>query len=135
MSSRTGTFRPMARAAAALALACGGLTAGVGPAAAATAHPAATAAHPAADTTSRVEFHKWTTQADFASGTGNGVEDLSGDRTGIDIAATAGSLTYKDAYLHTTRTYGYATWISPVQAPSFGATELVASWDAQTPAG
>ncbi|MBY8882832.1 C39 family peptidase [Actinacidiphila acidipaludis] len=143
MSARTGTFRShlarctlgrrspagaLARAAAALTLAVAGVSAGAAPAGAAIAHPAA-------DAGSRVDFHKWTTPADFAAGTGSGVEELPGDRAGIDIASTVGSTTYKDAYLHTTKTYDYATWTSPAHALTFGATEVVASWDAQTPAG
>jgi hypothetical protein len=112
-----------ARAAAALVLSLGALAAGVAhPASAATAEP-------------RVEFHKWTTQADFASGTADGVEALPGDRAGIDLSATVGTLKYKDAYLHTTKTYDYATWTSPVRTLPFGATEIVPSWNAQTPDG
>ncbi|SEO05044.1 C39 family peptidase [Actinacidiphila rubida] len=140
--------RRAARAAAALVLSVAGLAAGAAPATAtgngtragrpagAAAHtPAPSAAGAAAAAASRVDFHKWTTPDDFASGTANGVEDLPGDRAGIDISGTVGSLAYKDAYLHTTKTYGYATWTSPVHAPAFGATEVVASWNAQTPAG
>ncbi|MFD0633425.1 C39 family peptidase [Catenulispora yoronensis] len=82
-----------------------------------------------------VNFHKWTTQADFQSGTVNGVTALDGDRQGIVISNTVGSLRYKDAYLHTTKTYAYSTWTSPSYVPGFGATEVVSSWSAQTPAG
>ena len=91
----------------------------------------------AATAAERVNFHKWTTQADFQSGTAAGVTALSGDRQGIAIAGsgTVGTIRYKDAYLHTTKTYAYSTWTSPSYSPGFGATELVSSWDAQTPAG
>lgn len=90
---------------------------------------------PAAATAERVNFHKWTTQADFQSGTAAGVTALAGDRQGIAISGTVGTLRYKDAYLHTTNTYAYSAWTSPTYSPGFGATELVSSWDAQTPAG
>ncbi len=137
MSSRTGTLTPyrlrrLARIAAALALSVCALTAGAAPAGARSGHALP---HPAADAAGQVEFHKWTTQTDFASGTANGVEELAGDRTGIDISGVAGSLAYKDAYLHTKKTYDYAMWTSPVRQLAFGATELVSSWNAQTPAG
>lgn len=125
------------RLAAALVLSAGALAAGSA-APAAAARPsggAASAVRPAATADTRVDFHKWTAQADFAAGTANGVAVLSGDRAGIDIASSAGSLTYKDAYLHTKKTYDYATWTSPVHQLAFGATEMVASWDAVTPAG
>lgn len=83
----------------------------------------------------RVNFHKWTTQADFQAGTSNGVTALAGDRQGIAITGTVGTYRYKDPYLHTTNTWAYSTWTSPSYTPGFGATELVASWNAQTPAG
>jgi hypothetical protein len=100
---------------------------------------AGTPAHAATAATAaeRVNFHKWTTQADFQSGTAAGVTALTGDRQGITISGsgTVGTLRYKDTYLHTTKTYAYSTWTSPSYSPGFGATELVSSWDAQTPAG
>ena len=93
------------------------------------------AASPAATAAPRVDFHKWTTLADFQSGTAAGVTELAGDRNGIQIAAPIGTISYHDAVLHTTKTYAYSTWTSPVRTLTFGATELVSSWDAQTPAG
>ncbi|MFI1098492.1 C39 family peptidase [Streptomyces sp. NPDC020917] len=134
MSARTAMsplHRPgrLARAAAALVLSIGALAAGAAHAASASPAPSASPSG------SRVDFHKWTTQADFAAGTADGVEQLAGDRMGIDVSAAVGTLKYKDAYLHTTKTYDYATWTSPVHAVAFGATEIVPSWNAQTPAG
>ncbi len=35
----------------------------------------------------------------------------------------------------TSRSYDVATWVSPVVRPGFGLTELVASWNADTPGG
>lgn len=139
MSSRHVNFtlrqpRRPAQAAVVLALAVGGLSGGVVPAAAGPG-PATSSTSHASASPGRVDFHKWTTLADFTSGSGSGVEELSGDRTGIDIAGTVGSLSYKDTYLHTTSSYDYATWTSPDYPLGFGATELVSSWNAQTPAG
>lgn len=119
---------------------------GTGAAAAHSARPAPTTARTAAGagvgaagaaTTDgeRVDFHKWTTQADFQAGTAAGVTALAGDRAGIAISSTVGTMRYKDPYLHTTKTYAFSTWTSPTYTPGFGATELVSSWDAQTPAG
>src|SRR5712691_4492698 len=42
---------------------------------------------------------------------------------------------YADPYLGTTRTYAYSTWTSAWFATGFGFTELVSSWNAQTPVG
>jgi hypothetical protein len=103
--------------------------------AAAGSSTAATGATASAGTTTQVDFHKWTTLTDFQSGTAAGVGELSGDREGIQIAAPVGTISYRDSYLHTTKTYAYSTWTSPVRPLAFGATELVSSWDAQTPAG
>src|SRR6476469_10145797 len=35
----------------------------------------------------------------------------------------------------TSRSYDVATWVSPVVRPGFGMTEIVASWNADTPGG
>jgi hypothetical protein len=106
--------------------------------AAATAAPAAarpaSAAGPTA-TPERVDFHKWTTAPDFATGSAHGVTILPGDRAGIVIGAPVGTTTYKDPSLKTTTKYSYSTWTSPVHTLAFGATEAVSSWNAQTPAG
>jgi hypothetical protein len=82
-----------------------------------------------------VEFHAWTTPGDFASGSGDGVFTIPGPHRGIVITRPAGTTTYHDPYLTTDKMYDYSTWTSPVHAPGFGATDVVASWNAQTPAG
>ncbi|MDR0346688.1 MAG: C39 family peptidase [Nocardiopsaceae bacterium] len=83
----------------------------------------------------RVNFTAWTTPGQFRGGTGNGISVLPGDRRGIVISQPAGTTSYRDPYLHDTRAWDYSTWTSPVHTLDFGATELVASWDAQVPAG
>jgi hypothetical protein len=85
-----------------------------------------------------VEFHAWTTSRDFAAGGADGVSGVPGApaaRRGIVITRPAGTTTYHDPYLNTDRAYDYGTWTSPVRRLRFGATELVASWNARTPVG
>ena len=83
----------------------------------------------------RSSFTAWTTPGQFGSGAGNGISVLPGDRRGIVISQPAGTTSYRDPYLHDTRSWDYSTWTSPVHPLDFGATELVASWDAQVPPG
>src|SRR5919202_1161987 len=45
------------------------------------------------------------------------------------------STTYADPYLGTSRAYQVGSWTSSVFSTGFGFTELVSSWNAQTPAG
>jgi hypothetical protein len=105
-------------------------------AAAVTAAATAPAARPSGATARpRVNFHAWTTGRDFRSGTGDGVLALPVGRTGIVISYPVGSTTYADPYKKDTRPWEYSTWTSPVHTLGFGATELVSSWDAQTPPG
>jgi hypothetical protein len=125
---------PWRTLACALAVAMIALAAGQSGVASATAPDGTAVPEPAAAVTPRVEFHKWTTLADFQAGTGAGITEL-GARDGIQISGTVGTISYRDQYLHTTKTYAYSTWTSPTHNLPFGATELVASWNAQTPAG
>jgi hypothetical protein len=87
--------------------------------------------HPAA----RVEFTRWTSYADFASGHSDGVHVIPGPRLGVVICEPAGTTTYHDPYLKTTAEYEYSTWLSPLHHLDFGATQLTAHWNADTPAG
>ena len=89
----------------------------------------------AASSQPRVDFHAWTTLQDFRSGTPAGIAELPGPRLGIVMTAPVGTVDYHDPYLDTTKTYAYSTWTSPTRTLAFGATELVSSWNAQTPAG
>jgi Peptidase_C39 like family len=106
------------------------------------AGPAAASGTPQADLTARsttttaparVNFHAWTTSAQFQRGTGNGITVVPGDRRGIKISHPVGTTSYHDPYKHDTQTWAYSTWTSPVHKLHFGATELVASWDARVP--
>ncbi|RZU53735.1 peptidase C39-like protein [Krasilnikovia cinnamomea] len=93
----------------------------------------AAAARPKASTAARVEFHAWTTAGDFAAGTGDGV--APGQPLGIVVARPAGVTRYHDPYLDTDQDYEYGTWTSPLRRLGFGATQVLPSWNARTPAG
>jgi hypothetical protein len=81
-----------------------------------------------------VSYHAWTSSADFDSGSYAGTAKASGG--GAITLASKGttSVTYTDAH------YGViaataGTWTSPWFAPGFGFSELVSSWNADTPVG
>jgi hypothetical protein len=95
--------------------------------------PSSAFAEKVATTHANISYHEWTTRADFAAGTSSGAISARG---AIRFATATGSVSYDDQDLgFPTRTYNSATWTSPMYAPGFGATELVASWNADTPAG
>jgi hypothetical protein len=98
-----------------------------------TAQPAApaTAAKPAGPR--HIGYHSWTTTADFAGGQHSGTAASDGR---IVFSTPAGTASYTDPFGDgSARSYEYATWTSPGVAPGFGLTELVGSWNADTPAG
>ncbi|MFJ6751665.1 peptidase C39 family protein [Streptomyces sp. NPDC091266] len=128
--------------AVALAAAAGVAT----PLAHAGAEPRRGAASPAAPTArtpdaaaprskSLVDYHAWTTAADWHHGRNNGTALAHGARPGIRIDHPVGSLDYRDPHSGKTATWEYATWTSPVHTLQVPATEAVASWNAHTPAG
>ncbi len=77
-------------------------------------------------------FDRWTDQADFAAGQGEGVVASA---TALEFEHAIGQLRYDDPFGHPSRDWDYARWTSPVQPVGFDATELVASWTANAPAG
>lgn len=79
-----------------------------------------------------IDFHQWHTPVDFLLGRADGTRQQFG---GLAIARPAGTTDYADPYLGTTKPYDYATWTSPERRIGFGATQLVASWNATTPTG
>src|SRR6202000_1776898 len=79
-----------------------------------------------------IAFPQWHTPLDFAPGRFAGTRP---DASGIAIARPIGTLDYTDPDLGTTKPYDYATWTSRVHGVGFGADQLVASWNATTPAG
>ncbi|MEU5562797.1 C39 family peptidase [Micromonospora musae] len=101
------------------------------------ATPAA-AAHPATRPVShdeQVTFHDWSRYPDWRRGSHSGTRAVPGPRPGLTLARPAGTTDYTDPHTGVTRSWEYGTWTSPVTAVGFDATELVASWNAKTPAG
>ncbi|HET8601672.1 MAG TPA: C39 family peptidase [Segeticoccus sp.] len=85
----------------------------------------------AADSSQHVSFHKWSRTAAFARGTKDGVRV---DHDSLSIARTVGTREYTDPFGDSgARRYDYATWTSPMVTPGFDLSELIASWNAQTP--
>ncbi|MCQ9182757.1 peptidase C39 family protein [Streptomyces sp. IBSBF 2953] len=82
-----------------------------------------------------VDHHAWTTYADWLTGAVQGVRAVQGDRPGVVVAAPLGSVDYTDPHTRTTAAWEYATWTSPTRALAVPATEVIASWNASTPAG
>ncbi|MGW7003044.1 peptidase C39 family protein [Streptomyces sp. NPDC054933] len=82
-----------------------------------------------------VDYHSWTSYTDWRCGAGCGTRVVSGHRPGVVVDRPVGTTDYTDPHTKTTSTWEYATWTSPVRTLPFGATELVASWNARTPQG
>jgi hypothetical protein len=82
-----------------------------------------------------VDYHSWTSRSDWHLGTHEGTGPVDGGRSGIVLDHPSGSTRYTDPHTRRTAAWEYATWTSPVRSLSFGATELVASWNAGTPEG
>ncbi|WP_030251449.1 peptidase C39 family protein [Streptomyces violens] len=98
-----------------------------------TPDPDDSAAHPAA--ASCVDYRGWSTLADWLAGSGHGTRIEPGARPGVQIAVPIGTIDYRDPHLKKTSTWEYATWTSPVHQLKVPATEIIASWNAHTPAG
>ncbi|MGW2616304.1 peptidase C39 family protein [Streptomyces sp. NPDC001500] len=112
-----------------------------GPAPTATAAPAGAAADPTdagdagAAPARSVDLLAWTTYADWSAGAARGTRAVAGARPGVVLAAPLGSVDYADPHSKTTAAWEYATWTSPIRALAVPATEVIASWNASTPAG
>ncbi|MBD0744231.1 peptidase C39 family protein [Streptomyces sp. CBMA152] len=119
--------------AAALAAAAGTAVPASAAAAPATARPAAS--RPSKGIPSLVDNRAWTSHPDWRSGDAEGTRAVPGRRPGLVIARPAGRTDYTDPHTKKTATWEYATWTSPVHRSAVPATELVAHWNAHTPAG
>jgi hypothetical protein len=83
----------------------------------------------------QITYQKWASYPDWRTGTHQGTIALPGVRTGVTMRQPAGTTDFTDPHTGATRTWEYATWTSPVRDIGFDATELVASWNADAPAG
>ncbi|MGW8375907.1 peptidase C39 family protein [Streptomyces sp. ODS28] len=82
-----------------------------------------------------VSFHAWSSRGDWQSGEHSGTRAVNNGRAGIVIGTPAGTTEYRDPHTKRTDRWEYATWTSREQTPSVPAGELIASWNAHTPAG
>ncbi|MEV7343743.1 peptidase C39 family protein [Streptomyces sp. NPDC093544] len=103
-------------------------------------HPAkarskASSAVPSKAPSGLVDNRAWVSYADWRGGTVKGARAVPGVRPGLMIATSAGTRTYTDPHTNKTALWEYATWTSTVHKLAVPATEAVASWNADTPAG
>ncbi|MFD5815444.1 peptidase C39 family protein [Streptomyces sp. NPDC059618] len=82
-----------------------------------------------------VDNRAWTSYSDWRSGGARGARAVPGVRPGLVIGAPDGTTDYTDPHTGRTATWEYATWTSPVHRLAVPATEVIASWNAHTPAG
>ncbi|RKN12925.1 peptidase C39 family protein [Streptomyces radicis] len=95
----------------------------------------AAARHRPRPTASTIHNVAWTTAADWRAGHGDGTAVVRGDRPGVTIGTPVGTVSYADPHTGTTASWEYATWLSPTREAATPASELIASWNADTPAG
>ncbi|UCM91670.1 peptidase C39 family protein [Streptomyces marincola] len=126
----TVTTTPRRTVLAAAVAAAVGTTASIGQGAAAAGGPA-----PGRPKASTIQNKSWRTAAQWRSGTADGVGVVTGARPGVTFRRAAGTVDYADPHTGTTRTWEYATWLSPRQRAAVPASELITSWNADTPAG
>lgn len=81
-------------------------------------------AAPAQSTTRQITYTQWDSAAELRAGAGRGVAVAKGR---LVLASTGGSRLYQGTK------YDVGRWTSPVVAPGYGVTRLVASWEATTP--
>ncbi|MFE3680347.1 peptidase C39 family protein [Streptomyces griseus] len=117
---------------AALAVAASAGTVGSAASAAAPTSPTGSSA---AAPEALVDNRFWHTYTDWRRGTGDGTRVLPGPRPGVVIAVPAGRTDYTDPHTGITASWDYATWTSDAHRSTVPATEVIASWNARTPAG
>ncbi|BCL15193.1 C39 family peptidase [Micromonospora sagamiensis] len=100
----------------------------------ATATVAAPGSAPAGQTIhdEQITWQDWTGTADWSRGTAAGTVATP---AGLTLGVPAGSTTYRDPHTGIKRNWAYGTWTSPVTPIGFDASEMIASWNATTPAG
>lgn len=83
-------------------------------------------------TPTNIYFRRWSTDADFATGSSAGAVISGGT---IAFGASAGQLTYTDPHTGSTGNYEFVTWTSAEVSPGFATQEIIPSWTAATPGG
>ncbi|WP_329015773.1 peptidase C39 family protein [Streptomyces sp. NBC_00690] len=83
----------------------------------------------------QVDLRLWTSFLDWHRGTAAGVRTVPGRRPAVAIARPVGTVDHTDPHTGRTETWEYATWESPVHRCRVPATELIPSWNADTPPG
>ncbi|ADL43930.1 C39 family peptidase [Micromonospora aurantiaca (nom. illeg.)] len=83
----------------------------------------------------QITFQEFSRFPDWRSGSHQGTRAVPGRHPALTIGRPAGTTEFTDEHTGTTRTWEYATWTSPERRIGFDATEMVASWNAATPAG
>ncbi|MFF5937813.1 peptidase C39 family protein [Streptomyces sp. NPDC012508] len=116
--------------AAALAAVAGTSVASTAPATAAPAGARGRAPEPAL-----VDNRFWVSLTDWRGGDRAGTRVVTGRRPGLVIGTPLGVTDYADPHTGTTSTWEYASWTSPVHHSTVPATEVIASWNADTPPG
>ncbi|MEU9333390.1 peptidase C39 family protein [Streptomyces sp. NPDC048290] len=106
-----------------------------GGAGSASAAPADGAGRPGRPPARPVDNRAWTSYGDWRSGAVRGARAVPGKRPGLVIGAADGTAEYPDPHTGTTATWEYATWTGPEHRLAVPATEVIASWNARTPAG
>jgi hypothetical protein len=76
----------------------------------------------------QITYHRWQSIRDWRAGTAAGTAAIPALRPYLALARAAGTTTYEG------KTWEYASWTSPRQSTG-GASQLVASWNADAPAG
>ncbi|GAA4928134.1 peptidase C39 family protein [Streptomyces coeruleoprunus] len=82
-----------------------------------------------------VDNRFWTSYTDWRCGTAEGVRPVARRRPALVLDAPVGRTDYTDPHSGRTATWEYGRWTSPRHTPAVPATEVIASWNADTPAG
>ncbi|WP_200208872.1 C39 family peptidase [Micromonospora coerulea] len=80
----------------------------------------------------QITWQGWSGDAGWQAGTAAGTLVTP---AGLTLGTPVGTTVYKDPHAKSKRTWAYGTWTTPLTEVGFGASELVASWNADTPAG
>ena len=81
-----------------------------------------------------IRYHRFSGARAWAHGHGNGVHF---DQHGLRISRPAGTREFADPTIENapTKLYDVSTWTAPWRTNGFGLTELISSWNADTPNG